>query len=302
MNTHARYLSDHPCFSSVVDDFKQGKNTPREFLETCIASIDRFNPTIQAFTHTNLDKARVLADQSTARYRKGTPLSPIDGMPIGVKDIIDTADMPTQMNSLIYHGHTPSVDAAAVRALYEGGGIPMGKTVTTEFAIGRSGPTVNPHNTAHSPGGSSSGSAAGTAAGMFAAALGTQTQGSIIRPASFCGVIGYKPSRSALSSDGIHPLSATHDHLGTLADSVEDAWRLARWISERAPQQNAPGLSGPMGDGPIPALAPRSVAVLRTQGYETMDTGSLEAFDAALERLRAEGVRVVEPNMDAARR
>src|SRR3546814_7643967 len=111
----------------------------------------------------------------------------MDGMPIGVKDIIDTADMPTQMNSPIYQGHNPKVDAAAVRALYEGGGIPMGKTVTTEFAIGVSGPTVNPHNTAHSPGGSSSGSAAGTAAGMFAAALGTQTQGSIIRPASFCG-------------------------------------------------------------------------------------------------------------------
>ncbi|HWK71545.1 amidase [Pollutimonas sp. M17] len=297
---NSRYLSDHPSFSSVVDSFKRGQSTPREYLETCIAAIERFNPTIQAFTHTNLDKARKLADESTARYRAGSPLSPIDGMPIGVKDIIDTADMPTQMNSPIYEGHYPRSDAAAVRALYEGGGIPVGKTVTTEFAIGVSGPTVNPHNTEHTPGGSSSGSAAGTAAGMFSAALGTQTQGSIIRPASFCGVIGYKPTWSALSSDGIHPLSTTHDHLGTIADSVDDAWKLARWISERAPQQNAPGLSGPMGDTAIPPQALETVAVLRTQGYETLDEASLEAFDATLERLREKGVRVVEPDADGA--
>lgn len=295
-----RYLKDHPSFSSVVQDFKQGRTTPRDYLETCIAAIDRCNPVIQAFTHTNLDKARELADQSTARYRSGSTLSPIDGMPVGVKDIIDTADMPTQMNSPIYEGHYPKSDAAAVRALYEGGAIPVGKTVTTEFAIGVSGPTVNPHNTEHSPGGSSSGSAAGTAAGMFAAALGTQTQGSIIRPASFCGVIGYKPTWSALSSDGIHPLSTTHDHLGTIADSVDDAWKLARWISERAPQQNAPGLSGPLDDAAIPPQALRTVAVLRTQGYDTMDSVSLAAFEATLERLRAGGVRVIEPDSDDA--
>src|SRR3546814_14236449 len=128
---------------------------------------------------------------------------------------------------------------------------------------------------------------------MFAAALGTQTQGSIIRPASFCGVIGYKPTWSALSSDGIHPLSTTHDHLGAIADSVDDAWRLARWISERAPQQNAPGLSGPMGDTAIPAQAPRSIAVLRTQGYDTLDAGSLAAFAATLDRLRPAGVQEI---------
>src|SRR3546814_6705247 len=113
---------------------------------------------------------------------------------------------------------------------------------------------------------------------MFAAALGTQTQGSIIRPASFCGVIGYKPTWSALSSDGIHPLSTTHDHLGAIADSVDDAWRLARWISERAPQQNAPGLSGPMGDTAIPAQAPRSIAVLRTQGRSEEHTYELQSL------------------------
>src|SRR3546814_29098 len=108
MNMPARFLSDHPSFSSVVESFKRGRATPREYLETCIAAIDRYNPTIQAFTYTNLDKARTLADQSTARYRGGSPLSPIDGMPIGVKDIIDTIDMPTQMNSPIYQGDRKS--------------------------------------------------------------------------------------------------------------------------------------------------------------------------------------------------
>src|SRR3546814_19936509 len=133
---------------------------------------------------------------------------------------------------------------------------------------------------------------------MFAAALGTQTQGSIIRPASFCGVIGYKPTWSALSSDGIHPLSTTHDHLGAIADSVDDAWRLARWISERAPQQKATGLSGPMGDTAIHAKAQSSIAVLRTQGYDTLEDGRLAPLEGHIDRLRAAGDHVVEPKQD----
>ena len=256
-------------------------------------------PEVQAFVCKNLDAARKLADQSTMRYREGRPLSPIDGMPIGVKDIIATADMPTQMNSPLYQNHRPKGDAAAVRAIYQGGGVPLGKTVTTEFAIGRSGPTKNPHNTAHTPGGSSSGSAAGTAAGMFAAALGTQTQGSLIRPASFCGVVGYKPSLGALALDGVHPLSRTHDHLGVLADSVADAWWLARWVSECAPGQGHHGLSGPARGVPA-ACAPRSLAVLRTQGFEELGKADSRAFTAALDRLRRLGIEAVEPQADPA--
>lgn len=290
-------LSQHPSFSVVVSQFRRGKATPREFLESCIEAIDRTEPTVRAFVSTDLERARKLADESTSRYREGCPLSPIDGMPIGVKDIIDTVDLPTQMNSPIYQGYHPKGDAAAVRAMLEGGGIPIGKTVTTEFAIGRSGPTTNPHNTAHTPGGSSSGSAAGVAAGMFAAAFGTQTQGSLIRPAGFCGAVGYKPTLGALSTDGIHPLSRSHDHLGVIADSVDDAWWLARWVSECAPPQDRPGLSGPVYGAP-PANPLRRVAVLRTQGFEDLDAASLAAFDHLLAQLREQDVEVVEPEAD----
>lgn len=292
-------LSKHPVFSTAVDQFKQGRATPRDFLESCIDAIDRGEPTVKAFVCTDLAKARQLADESTVRYRDGCPLSPIDGMPIGIKDIIDTVDLPTEMNSPVYKGHRPKSNAAAVRAMLEGGGIPVGKTVTTEFAIGRSGPTVNPHNIAHTPGGSSSGSAAGTAAGMVAASFGTQTQGSLIRPASFCGVVGFKPTLGSLSTDGVHPLSSSHDHLGVIADSVSDAWRLARWVSECAPPQDRPGLSGPIHGSP-PASPLGRVAVLRTQGFEDLSPASLKAFEAALAQLRAHGVNVVESEADPA--
>ena len=286
-------LSAHTTFSEIVDKFQSGSATPRQFLELCIDAVERSDTTVRALVHTDFTKARKLADESTVRYRNGKPLSPIDGMPIGIKDIIDTVDMPTQMNNALYKNYLPKGDAAAVRAIYEGGGIPVGKTVTTEFAIGRSGPTVNPHNPLHTPGGSSSGSAAGTAAGMFAAALGTQTQGSIIRPASFCGVVGYKPTRARLSTDGIHPLSTSHDHLGVLADTVDDAWWLARWISECAPPQNCPGLSGPV-HGSVPMLPLTRVAVLRTEGYQDLDESSIAAFEQALEQLRSRGTEVIE--------
>lgn len=292
-------LSQHPSFSAVVGQFAQGKSTPRDFLELCIDAVDRAEPMVKAFVSTDLVRARKLADESTARYRDGCPRSPIDGMPVGVKDIIETADLPTQMNSAIYQGYRPKVDSPAVRALLEGGGIPLGKTVTTEFAIGRSGPTTNPHNTAHTPGGSSSGSAAGVAAGMFAAAFGTQTQGSLIRPAGFCGAVGYKPTFGALSTDGIHPLSRSHDHLGVIADSVDDAWWLARWVGEYAPSQDGPGLSGPIHGAP-PASPLRRVAVLRTQGFDDLDAASLKAFEGVLEQLGALGVEVVEPDVDPA--
>ncbi|MFT0544879.1 amidase [Allopusillimonas ginsengisoli] len=286
-------LSTHVPFSAVVEQFQSGSTTPREFLELCLEAVERSESTVQALVYTDFDNARKLADESTTRYRSGRPLSPIDGMPVGIKDIIDIAGMPTQMNNALYKNYRPKGDAAAVRAIYEGGGIPVGKTVTTEFAIGRSGPTVNPHNPLHTPGGSSSGSAAGTAAGMFPAALGTQTQGSIIRPASFCGVVGYKPTRARLSTDGIHPLSTSHDHLGVLSDTVDDAWWLARWISERAAPQNCPGLSGPL-RGPVPSSPLTRVAVLRTQGYDDLDSPSLAAFEQKLEQLRSSGVAVVE--------
>lgn len=286
-------LAGTPSFAQTINDFKNGRTTPRDYLERCIDAVERLDPTIKAFVRTDFDRARKLADASTKRYKKAAPLSSIDGMPIGIKDIVDVAGLPTQMNNGLYKDYYPRTDAACVRAIYEGGGIPMGKVVTTEFAIGRSGDTVNPHNPHHTPGGSSSGSAAGVAAGMFPAALGTQTQGSVIRPASFCGVVGYKPTHSRLSLGGTHPVSASHDHLGVLAMSVDDAWWLARCIAEYAPVPGTAGLRG-AAEGPTPALPLTRALVLRTQGYEDMDEASLAAFEDTLDKLRARGVTIVE--------
>lgn len=288
-------VSQQSPFSVMVKKFREGTSTPRDYLEACIDAIERTEPKVKAFVYYDLTSARAQADASTQRYQEGKALSPIDGMPIGIKDIIDTVDMPTGMNSPIYEGYYPRADAACVRAVREGGGVIVGKTVTTEFAIGQSGPTVNPHNEAHTPGGSSSGSAAGVAAGMFAAGFGTQTQGSIIRPAGFCGVVGYKPSLNMLSTDGIHPLSRTHDHLGVIADTLDDAWWLARWVSERATQQDSPGLSGPT-HGHVPEYRLARVAVLRTDGFDDLDSPSLEAFERVLTKLRDLNVTPVEPS------
>lgn len=290
-------VSNRPPFSEVVKKFTSGATTPRDYLEACVEMIEKHEPTIKAFTTYDLAAARHYADASTLRYQEGKALSPIDGMPIGIKDIIDTRDMPTGMNSEIYRDHKPLVDASCITAIKQGGAIPIGKTVTTEFAIGRSGPTVNPHNPEHTPGGSSSGSAAGVAAGFFCAGFGTQTQGSIIRPASFCGAVGYKPSHGALSMNGVHPLSRSHDHLGVIADSLDDAWWLARWVSEFAPDENQKGISGPL-HGTIEACKPMTVAILRTNGFDDLNTESLEAFEAQVEEIRAAGIKVVEPSQD----
>jgi Asp-tRNA(Asn)/Glu-tRNA(Gln) amidotransferase A subunit family amidase len=293
-----KFCATLPNFVAEREAFLSGRSTPRDLLEACIENIERSENVVRAFAHLDLESARSAADRSTKRYRVGRPLSPIDGMPIGVKDIIDTSDMPTGMNNAYFHGYRPRVDAACVRATREGGGIVLGKTVTTEFAIGRSGPTVNPHNPAHTPGGSSSGSGAGAGAGMFCAGFGTQTQGSIVRPASFNGVVGFKPTLGALSTDGVHPLSRSHDHLGALGQSVDSVWALARWIGERAPGQDSDGIGGDA-DGVLTGIKPARLAVPRTAGFDELDDASRAAFDARLDSFRAAGITVVEPEDDS---
>ncbi|HEX7385865.1 MAG TPA: amidase [Castellaniella sp.] len=295
----ADFIAQEPPFSRKRTEFLQGVSTPRAYLETCIAAIAHAESDVKAFTHLDLARAREQADAATQRYRGGRPLSAIDGMPIGVKDIIDTVDMPTRMNSEIYDGYTPMIDAPAVWAARAGGAVILGKTVTTEFAIGRPGPTANPHDVRHTPGGSSSGSAAGVASGMVAAAFATQTNGSILRPAGFCGVVGYKPTIGRLSTEGVHPLSRTNDHLGVIARSVTDAWWLARWVSEIAPQKGGLGLAGPLAED-VSGVSPGRVAVLRTRGFDELDATSLQVFDGQLERLMKAGVSVVEPTGDSA--
>src|SRR5205823_2063713 len=193
---------------------------PAEALTTaCLDRTAAREPVVGAWYY--LDRYAALG---AARQRDAEPpRGPLHGIPIAVKDLIDTADMPTGYGSPIYEGHRPAADAACVALARAAGAVVLGKTVTTEFACFTPGKTANPRNPAHSPGGSSSGSAAAVADGMVPLAFGTQTAGSVIRPASYCGCIGFKPSFGVLPRAGVKPLCGSLDTIGTMARTVADA-------------------------------------------------------------------------------
>jgi Asp-tRNA(Asn)/Glu-tRNA(Gln) amidotransferase A subunit family amidase len=232
-------------FVARTAQFADGSSTPRAFLEDGLEIAARLEPEIRAFAHLDLEGARRQADASSARWRDGRALSPIDGMPVGIKDIIETADMPTGMGSPLFDGWRSNRDAASVFALREAGAVIVGKTVTTEFAATEPGPTRNPWDPARTPGGSSSGSAAAVGAGILAGALGTQVIGSIVRPAGYCGCVGFKPTVGALNRGGSHDY-LSQSVLGTLGATLSDAWSLAVAIGQRSGGDpgHAP-LSGP---------------------------------------------------------
>ncbi len=213
-------------FFSAAADFAAGHDTPREFLERCLSHVEEFEPAVGAFVCHDIAAARAAADRSAARWRDGRPLSPIDGMPLGIKDIIETADMPTEQGSPLFVGCRTGRDAASVAALREAGAVILGKVVTTEFAATEPRGTRNPWDRERTPGGSSSGSAAAVACGMVPAALGTQVVGSILRPASFCGCVGFKPSVGRINRGGSYDYFS-QSCTGVLAASLEDAWLVA---------------------------------------------------------------------------
>jgi Asp-tRNA(Asn)/Glu-tRNA(Gln) amidotransferase A subunit family amidase len=283
-------------FSRARAAFVSGADNPRDYLERCIAAIEARNGEVRAFVTLGLESARRAADAATQRYRNGRPLSAVDGMPVGVKDIMDTADLPTQMGNPIYAGHQPQWDAACVYALRAGGAIIVGKTVTTAFACGATNETRNPFDVRRTPGGSSSGSGAAVGAGMIPVGLGTQTQGSTLRPASYCGVVGFKPSHGALPMQGVHPISFTHDHLGVIGCTLRDTWRTASHISVAGGHPGSPGLQG--ASASLPAMrVPRKLIVLHTRAWESeVSAGSRAAFEAVLERMREAGVELVTRN------
>ncbi len=194
-----------------------------EMVRACLERIEARDDEVSAWAYLDAEQALAQARARDAEPSRG----PLHGIPVGVKDIIDTADMPTSYGSSIYEGHRPARDADCVAWLREQGAVILGKTVTTEFATYEPPPTRNPHDPDRTPGGSSSGSAAAVADGMVPLAYGTQTAGSVIRPASFCGVVGFKPSHGWHSTAGIKRLSERLDTLGTFGRTVADAARLA---------------------------------------------------------------------------
>jgi Asp-tRNA(Asn)/Glu-tRNA(Gln) amidotransferase A subunit family amidase len=275
-------------FLSATARFGGGEDSPRKFLESCIAALDVWEPKIGAFVTLNLAAARASADRSSERWRVGRPLSPIDGLPIGVKDIIETIDMPTENGSPLFAGFRSERDGASVAALREAGAVILGKTVTTEFAATEPRGTRNPWDQARTPGGSSSGSAAAVAVGAISVGLGTQVIGSILRPASFCGCFGFKPTVGALNRGGSYDGLSQSAH-GTLAASLPEAWQVAYEIAQRAGgDPGFPGLYGPS-TPPAPAK-PHRLAILETDGWPSATPMARLAFDEALAKLRAAGV------------
>src|SRR5713101_2737246 len=282
-------LSTKP-YLSMTRRFADGSDSPREFLERCLADISTLEPKIGAFVHLNINGARVAADQASARWREGRPLSKIDGMPIGIKDIIETADMPTEQGSPLFVGWRSARDAASVAALREAGAVIVGKTVTTEFAATEPRGTRNPWDTARTPGGSSSGSAAAVAVGAISAGLGTQVLGSILRPASFCGCFGFKPTVGAINRGGSYDGLSQSVH-GPLAASLPEAWQVAYEIAQRA--GGDPGFPGLYGPAMPPAAAkPRKLAVFETDGWTVATAAARRALEGAVAKLRSAGIEI----------
>ena len=210
----------------------EGSLSSAELMRACLARAAQVEPAIQAWQYLDAERAMELAEAADAARRSGKARGPLHGVPVAVKDIIDVAGMPTTMGSPIYANNVAGESARVVARLEHAGGLIPGKAVTSEFAYYTPGKTRNPWNTAHTPGGSSMGSAAAVAAHMIPVALGTQTNGSVIRPAAFCGVIGFKPSYGAIPTHGMLTFSATLDTVGVLARTVADAAQLAAAIAE----------------------------------------------------------------------
>ena len=273
---------------------REGRATVQELVESCSARISALEPRILAWEW--FDASRAMAE---AEERAGGILAdlPLFGIPVGVKDIIATRGIPTRMGSRIFANHVPTQSAWVVRRLEALGGLVMGKTVTTEFAYRQPGKTRNPWNPAHTPGGSSSGSAAAVAAGFVPVAIGTQTLGSVIRPAAFCGVVGYKPSFGAISRTGIHPFSATLDTVGVFARSVGDAAWFGACLMGIDARDEATSLKGATRTLRVPleplAAAPR-LAVVRTPKWPIATEAQRNHFDQCLTSLRDAGASIRE--------
>ena len=256
-----------------------GTFTSLDLVMACLERIHAREEQVGAWAW--LDPEQALAQARVCDRRPAT--TPMHGVPVGIKDIIDTADMPTCYGSQIYNGHYPDKDAECIRLLRQAGAVIMGKTVTTEFAFYAPGKTANPHNPEHTPGGSSSGSAAAVADFHVPVALGTQTSGSIIRPAGFNGVFGCKPTYNSYSLNGIHPLAPELDTLGAFSRSPADLALLHGVLSEQE-------------TGVPDAERPDTVAVVRTPAWEDAEAETQESVLDFAGRLRQSGIDIIEPD------
>ncbi|MDP6786769.1 MAG: amidase [Rhodospirillales bacterium] len=273
-----------------------GEISCEELVRACLDRIDQIEGEIGAWTHLDPDYALDQARARDSERQRGVTQGPLHGIPVGIKDIIDTSDFPTECGTPLHGGRTPSEDATLVAVLREAGAVILGKTVTTELAVYSPGKTTNPADTAHTPGGSSSGSAAAVASAMVPLSIGTQTNGSVIRPASFCGVLGFKPSHGRISRAGVLKQSPPLDTVGVFARSLDDVALISEVLmafDARDPDmrpRSRPRLSATLAEAP--PVEPR-LAFVRTPVWDQAEDSTKDAMRELIEHL-GESVDIVD--------
>ncbi|HVL59085.1 MAG TPA: amidase [Burkholderiaceae bacterium] len=287
-------MSDAPLNALAATELarmlREGAVDAEQVVAACLDRIDAVDASVQAWAHLDREHALAQARDADLRRMRGEALGPLHGVPVGVKDIIDTGDMPTEDGTPLHAHRMPARDAAVVAQLRAAGAVILGKTVTTELAYFHPGKTRNPHNPEHTPGGSSSGSAAAVAAAMVPLAVGTQTNGSVIRPAAFCGVWGFKPTRGLIPRRGIQPLSRTLDQVGAFGRTLQDAALLAQVMVGYDPEdpdtrpRATPQFAAAAAEEPP---LPPSIAFVKTPMWEQTEPDAREAFAELVQVLGA---------------
>jgi aspartyl-tRNA(Asn)/glutamyl-tRNA(Gln) amidotransferase subunit A len=275
-----------PTIIPAASEIREGRISCRDLLERCLERINRLEAKVRAWVLVDPDRARAEADERDKELQLGRDRGPLHGIPVGIKDIFDVFDWPTACGSRLWQQAIARQDAPAVRRLRQAGAVLVGKTVTTQYASFDPPPTRNPWNLTRTPGGSSSGSAAAVATGMCLAALGSQTGGSITRPAAYCGVPGCKPSYGLVNLQGILPLAPSMDHPGPIAGCVHDLALVLQTIADPAPRDWLTPLAGP--------LRPPVLGRLRGFFERNADDAVRAMMEDACRRLAGEGATIFD--------
>lgn len=276
---------------------EQGLLTSQELVSACFARIDELEESIGAWAHLDRERALEQARQADDFRSRGLAIGALHGLPVGIKDIIDTSDYPTECGTIIHLGRRPDKDATLVALLREAGAIILGKTVSAEMAVLSPGKTRNPHNTAHTPGGSSSGSAAAVSTAMVPLAVGTQTNGSVIRPASYCGVYGFKPSFARISRLGVLPQSMPLDTIGVFARNLADLALIADVLMRYDAQDESmtpiapPCIARVMAE-PVPADP--HIAFIRTPKWDQVEQSTKDSFRELIDEVNQQLIKTIE--------
>lgn len=276
----------------------EGAISAEQVMVDCLARVREVDDQVQAWAHLDADHALARARARDDIRRQGEAVGPLHGVPVGIKDIIDTADMPTEDGTVLHAGRLPVADAAVVAALRAAGAVIMGKTVTSELATYFPGKTRNPHNPEHTPGGSSSGSAAAVAAGMVPLAVGSQTNGSVIRPAAYCGVYGFKPTYGLIPRSGVLKQSRALDQVGVFARTLEDIALMTELLifadeadADTRPRARIPLLATMREAPPLPP----GIAFIKTPMWDRAEPETREAFAELVAHLGASVTEVELP-------